>query len=1145
MKMKNQTRSRRLYLVAAALLALPTLASAAILASDNFESYVTGDIAGQNGGAGWADAWTETAAGNPSKNVVDTSSSPLVYAIPGGQTIDGATRGVEVQMPGASTAGLLRRQLSSPLSQTYYVGYLLRYVGSAGGTWAGGNNTFTLHLGTDATTTGSTLNFGLRGDTGGGGTANEFIMRVGTGTPVAGASTGGQLTNDTTYYLLCEYTWGGSGFTSAKIWLNPTLSDVTDTPGGDASLTFASPIGATTHIFWRATVWEATDIVRVDELKIGTTWQDVVPPAGPAVPQVSVETKADGTGVVVPAQTITAGNSITNYAIVRDEGGNFVANTVASWSAVNVVGGIGSGDFVAINGGKGAVFTGHLVGTANIRATPPTGATNYNDSGLITVEAAAASQVRVETQPDGSGTVLPAQSVAPSGSLTVYSISRDPYLNFLGNISATWSLQNKTSGVVDGDLSPASGTSSTFTGNLSGTANIRATSGALTSVDSGLITVSRAVTWVGGGANPWDFSTANWTIGSLVAFLDSDDVTFDGSAMSPPVNLTTVVKPHSMNVTAGPYTFGGGGGIAGVCAVTNSSGTRLTLLTTNTYSGPTVVQFGSELQLGNGVQNGSLGAGGPVSVQTGGTSPIFNRTDSVGTPYVVSNTISGNPDFTMDFTSGATELKGNGANNKAKAIVRNGATLILSAAGTDLGAGTILGGFGATNLIVETGGTCKLGVHNAAGDHLTAAGRYVYIDGIFDANGDSEAFGVLLGSGILDNTGVSNAVFTIMQASSDVANGGVGNAGEVYTFGGLIRNTGSKLLGITKDGTNTLILAHANTYGGDTRVIAGGILELGNVNGMQNSTLDRPAGDTGNLSFGSLTSANLGGLKGAKGFGLTNSSGSAVALTIGGNGQANTFSGGLSDSGSLTKTGSGTQTMSGTNTHAGSTTVSAGTLLVNGGLSGAGAVTVGASGTLGGTGFINGTVGVGGTLRPGNNGIGKLTVNNPATLSGSTVMEISLTTTTNSDQLAATTINLGGTLTVTNVGAVTLKSGNTFTLFTGSLGGSITPGTFPPLWPGLSWNTGALNSAGTIAVTGTPIPPVTTSANISGPSFILQGTGGLAGATYRLLASTNVALPLASWTRIATNTFSVTGTYSNAVSLTPVVPQRFFAVEVP
>jgi fibronectin-binding autotransporter adhesin len=1142
--MNTTIRLGVLALVPAALLASASIASASIIASESFESYSPGAIAGQNGGTGWAAAWTETAAGNPSKNVVDTTSSPLVFVIPGGQTIDGATRAVEFQMPGTSTAGLLQRQLSSPLSQTYYVAYLVRYVGSAGGTWAGGNNTFTLHLGTDATTTSTTLNFGLRGDTGGGGTANEFVMRVGTGAPVAGASTGGQLTNDTTYYLVCQYNWGGSGFTSAKMWLNPTLSDITDTPGGDASLTFASPIAATAYVFYRATVWENNDIVQVDELKIGTDWVDVVPPLGPPVPQVSVETKADGTGVVVPAQTITAGNSITNYAIVRDGSGNFLSNTVASWSAVNGTGGIGGGDIVPVNGGKSAVFTGHRVGTANLRATPPTGATVYNDSGLITVQAAGASQVRVETAPDGGGTVVPAQSVASGGSLTVFSISRDAYGNYLGNISATWSLQNKTSGVANGDLSPTSGTSSTFTGNLSGTANIRATSGVLTSVDSGLITVSRAVTWVGGGANLWDFSTPNWTIGSPVAFLDSDDVTFDGSgSMSPPVNITTLVKPHSMSVTAGPYTFGGGGGIGGVCAVNNSSGARLTFLTTNTYSGPTVVALSSELQLGNGVQNGSLGSGS-VSVQTGGTSPIFNRTDSVSAPYVASNVISGTIDFTMDFLSGATELKGNGANNKAKAIVRSGATLILSCAGTDLGANTVLGGFGATNLIVETGGTCKLGVPNTAGDHLTAAGRYVYVDGIFDANGSSEAFGVLVGSGVLDNTGVSNAVFTIMQASSDTPNGGIGNGGEIYTWPGQIRNTGAGKLGITKDGTNTLILVNANTYGGDTRVIAGGILELGNANSMQNSTLDSQAADTGKLSFGSLTSANLGGLKNAKGFGLTNSSGAAVALTIGGNGQNNTFSGALSDSGSLTKAGAGAQTLSGTNTYAGSTTVSLGTLLVNGGLSGSGTVTVGGGGTLGGTGFINGAVGVSGTLRPGNNAIGKLTVNSTVTLSGTTVMEINRTTGTN-DQLAATGISLGGTLVVTNLGG-TLQAGNTFTLFSGSLSGSgITPASLPPLWPGLSWNTASLNSAGTISVIGTRIPPTIGSVTVSGTNMVLSGSGGLAGATYYMVSTNNVTAPLANWPRITTNTFAADGKFTNSVPFSLATPQSYFSIQAP
>ncbi len=364
------------------------------------------------------------------------------------------------------------------------------------------------------------------------------------------------------------------------------------------------------------------------------------------------------------------------------------------------------------------------------------------------------------------------------------------------------------------------------------------------------------------------------------------------------------------------------------------------------------------------------------------------------------------------------------------------------------------------------------------------------------------------------------------------------------TWSGMIRNSGAGRLGITKLSTNTVVFTSANTYGGDTRISGGGVLELGNVNAMQNSTLDRQAGDTGNLSFGSLTSANLGGLKGAKGFGLTNSSGAAVALTIGGNGQANTFSGALSDSGSLTKTGSGTQTLSGTNTHSGATTVSGGTLLVNGGLSGAGPVTV--SGTLGGTGFINGPVGISGTLRPGNNAIGKLTVNNTATLSGTTVMEISRTTTTNSDNLTATGIALGGSLTVTNL-AGTLQAGNSFQLFSAPLTGSISIGSLPPLWPGLTWNTTGLSAGGngSLVVAGSPIPPVISSVSGSGGILKMSGSGGLAGATYYVISTNNIAAPLVSWPRVSTNVFAADGNFTNSIPISQATPQAYFGIRVP
>ena len=71
----------------------------------------------------------------------------------------------------------------------------------------------------------------------------------------------------------------------------------------------------------------------------------------------------------------------------------------------------------------------------------------------MTIAVGAATQVRVETAADGSGTVIPAQNVAAGNSLTVYAITRDVGDNFVANVAAdSWSLANKTGGVADSDL---------------------------------------------------------------------------------------------------------------------------------------------------------------------------------------------------------------------------------------------------------------------------------------------------------------------------------------------------------------------------------------------------------------------------------------------------------------------------------------------------------------------------------------------------------------------------------------------------------------------------------------------------------------------------------------------------------------------
>src|SRR5262249_30688951 len=90
---------------------------------------------------------------------------------------------------------------------------------------------------------------------------------------------------------------------------------------------------------------------------------------------------------------------------------------------------------------------------------------------------------------NGSGTIVPAQTVSNSQSITVYAISRGAGNAFVANAPATWSLTSITGGVVAGDLVPSvDGKSATFTAHAAGTAVIHAAVAGLTSTDSGVIT---------------------------------------------------------------------------------------------------------------------------------------------------------------------------------------------------------------------------------------------------------------------------------------------------------------------------------------------------------------------------------------------------------------------------------------------------------------------------------------------------------------------------------------------------------------------------------------------------------------------------------------------------------------------------------
>jgi len=200
---------------------------------------------------------------------------------------------------------------------------------------------------------------------------------------------------------------------------------------------------------------------------------------------ISVETKGDGSGTVIPDQTVSSSGSFTAFAIERDDAGNFMANVAATWSLTNIVGGVVAGDLVPAADGRSAVFTGNAVGSAQISAVSSGSA---GLSGVITV-VPAGSVITVETRADGGGVVLPAQDVAAGFAVTGFAIQRDLLGNFISNVSATWSLMSVTGGVVGADLGAAAdGKSAVFTGRVIGTARVRAIAGGL-SGDSGVLTV--------------------------------------------------------------------------------------------------------------------------------------------------------------------------------------------------------------------------------------------------------------------------------------------------------------------------------------------------------------------------------------------------------------------------------------------------------------------------------------------------------------------------------------------------------------------------------------------------------------------------------------------------------------------------------
>jgi hypothetical protein len=110
--------------------------------------------------------------------------------------------------------------------------------------------------------------------------------------------------------------------------------------------------------------------------------------------------------------------------------------------------------------------------------------------------------------------------------------------------------------------------------------------------------------------------------------------------------------------------------------------------------------------------------------------------------------------------------------------------------------------------------------------------------------------------------------------------------------------------------------------------------------------------------------------------------------------------------------------------------------------------------------------------------------------------------------------------------------------------GSFANVVLPSLDSGLAWNKAFLNSTGTISVAAVT-PPLIETTTLNNGNLVLSGSGGVPAATFYVLASTNVALPLDQWPRLLTNQFDSNGHFAVTNAMNPALSGLFYLLQVP
>ncbi len=143
--------------------------------------------------------------------------------------------------------------------------------------------------------------------------------------------------------------------------------------------------------------------------------------------------------------TLTAGETLTLYAGSVDAQGNFLGLVAADWQVKpGVLGQFENSDSVLVADSI-VTFTAQKAGNGHIEISYTSGANTYTDlSGLLTVQAGAASYILLRSEANNGGTVLSGvnRTITTDSTMVLYAAHYDAYDNYVGDLPVEWITNN-------------------------------------------------------------------------------------------------------------------------------------------------------------------------------------------------------------------------------------------------------------------------------------------------------------------------------------------------------------------------------------------------------------------------------------------------------------------------------------------------------------------------------------------------------------------------------------------------------------------------------------------------------------------------------------------------------------------------------